>query len=39
MVWHSLVPHECQKNTYPKVKTSGAGNVKVRMRGTIWTPA
>jgi len=28
-------PHFCQKGTWPKVKTSGAGQVDVIVRGTI----
>lgn len=28
-------PHVCQSGTYPKVKTSGAGAVKVQLRGYI----
>lgn len=29
------VPHYCQKGTWPKVKTSGAGQIDVQIRGTI----
>ena len=28
-------PHYCQKGTYPKVKTSGAGQIDVQIRGRI----
>lgn len=28
-------PHYCKKGTYPKVKTSGAGDVKLQIRGVI----
>lgn len=31
------VPHVCAKGTYPKVKTSGAGQVDVVIRGHIVT--
>jgi hypothetical protein len=30
------VPHVCQKGTYPKVLTSGAGQVDVLIHGTIF---
>lgn len=29
-------PHTCQKGTWPKVKASGAGNVRVQIRGTLF---
>ena len=32
---HLLVPHYCQVGTYPKVKTSAAGQVDVTVRGVI----
>lgn len=32
---HLNVPHYCQAGTYPKVKTSGAGQVDVTIRGVI----
>lgn len=28
-------PHVCQKGTYPKVKASAAGNVRVQVRGVV----
>lgn len=30
------IPHYCQKGTYPKVKMSGAGQIYVSIRGTIF---
>jgi len=32
---HLVVPHFCQAGTYPKVKTSGAGQIDVTVRGVI----
>jgi hypothetical protein len=31
----AFTPHRCQLGTWPKVKTSGAGTIKVNVRGTI----
>lgn len=31
----NVIPHYCQKGTFPLCKTSGAGAVKVTIRGTI----
>lgn len=35
VAWTDGVPHFCQKGTYPKVITSGAGQVDVTIRGYI----
>lgn len=38
VVAHTLpVPHTCQAGTWPKVKTSGAGQVDVTLQGYITT--
>lgn len=37
VAWQCQTAHVCQKGTWPKVKTSGAGAVKVTIRGTITT--
>jgi hypothetical protein len=33
---YMAIPHYCQKGTYPKVKASAAGAVKVQMQGTVY---
>jgi hypothetical protein len=32
---HNLTPHACQQASYPKVKTSGAGQIDCTIRGVI----